>query len=236
MAKYGNSGGKNAGKKYKKLTGHEVPTIQNERRARNFMSWYGAHFIELKTTFKSKGWTFNDDVATDTALVIYDAILLKGTRIASYADYFYRAYYTNAMKAQINDISTAKMLQSLDAELDRDKFYKDSRASRSGIPVNFTLKDRLLASDFNYALYEEVVDTLNTEVLEYVRANYCDFDTCIFEIYLGLLPDTSYKRLAALLGISFTKIWQVIGAIKKDVQITFKARKDYLLSLNDDTK
>lgn len=213
MAKYGNSGGKNKGKKYKKLTGFEVPTIGDERRARNFMAWYGAHFEELKTALYFKGRVFDDQIATDTALLIYESIALKGYKIASYADYFFRAYHTNAMKAQVNDVEYAKNHQSTDTQ------------HRPGIA------ETIPASEFDYALYESLVDALNTEVLEYVRANYCDFDTCIFEIYLGLQPDISYKRLAAMLDIPITKIWQAVGTIKKDVQAHFKGRKEYLLSL-----
>lgn len=209
MAKYGNSGGKNKGKKYTKLTGFEIPTLENERRARNFMKWYGAHFEELKSDLYYRGRVFDDQIATDTALIIYDAIALKGARIASYADYFFRAYHTNSMKGQVNGVGFAK-----------DHVFIDDHHA-----------DALAAPEYNYALYEDVVDTLNREVLEYVRANYSDFDACIFEIYLGLLPETSYKKLAALLDIPITKIWQAIGAIKKDVRVTFKDRKAFLLSL-----
>lgn len=224
MAKYGNSGGKNKGKKYTKLTGLEVPTIPNERRARNFMAWYGAHFAELKTALYFKGRVFDDQIATDTALLIYDAIALKGYRIASYADYFFRAYHTNSMKSQVNDVKEAQEVYTLDGR-------QRGLANHAGVDGALKLIDILPAPEFNYALYEEVVDALNTEVLDYVRANYSDFDTCIFEIYLGLLPDTSYKKLSALLDIPITKIWTAIGAIKKDVQIRFKDRKEYLLSL-----
>lgn len=233
---YGNSGGKNKGKKYKKLTGHEMPTIQDERRARNFMYWYGAHFEELKTALYFKGRMFDDQIATDTALMIYDAMLLKGTRIDSYADYFFRAYHTNAMKSQVNNINDAKMIISIDAPLDytNDVVHYKHSVQKLAATKQIVYADKLRAPDFNYALYEEIVDALNTEVMAYVRLNYCDFDTAIFEIYLGLLPDISYKKLAALLGISFTKIWQVIGEIKKDVRETFRERKVYLLSLNDE--
>lgn len=84
---------------------------------------------------------------------------------------------------------------------------------------------------FNSYQYEEVVETLNNEVMEYVKNNYDEVSVSLFEMYVGLAPDISYKRLANMLGYPESRIWPVIGKIKKDVTKNFAERKDYLLSI-----
>lgn len=88
-------------------------------------------------------------------------------------------------------------------------------------------------TSFNSDLYENVIETLNNEVMNYVQDNYNDLSVSLFEIYIGLAPDISYKRLADMLGYPEGKIWPVIGKIKKDVIKHFADRKDFLLSIVD---
>lgn len=88
-------------------------------------------------------------------------------------------------------------------------------------------------TDFNSYQYEEVVETLNSEVMEYVQDNYDEVSVSLFEMYVGLAPDISYKKLATMLGYPEFKIWPVIGKIKKDVTKRFGERKDFLLSIVD---
>ena len=204
MAKYGNSGGKNKGKKYKKLRGFEQATPESEAAARKFMDWYGSNFEKLKRELIYKGRGFDDEIATDTALTIYDAIALKGAQIESYKHYYFRAYHTNCLRA--------------------------AQAKKNNT-VSIDEGTTVIASTFNYETYEAVVDQLNTEIIEYVRANYDEVAVALFEIYIGLQPDISYRRLSVLLNIPFTKIETKIGAIRKDVAVRFNPRKDFLLSL-----
>ena len=143
-------------------------------------------------------------------LAIYDAIAYKGADVKDYVFYFYRSYYNLYLAGKrkpgpdfLDDISVGE---------DR------------------TLTDTLEAPDFDYYNYEIAVDALKTEILDYVRARYNPVEVSLFEIYVGLYPDTSYKRIAALLGIPFYKVWASIGAIRKDVAVTFADRKGFLLS------
>jgi len=69
---------------------------------------------------------------------------------------------------------------------------------------------------------EEAVE-VTAEVLEYVRRNYDEFDVSLFEVYAGLSPDISYRRMASMLGVPASKIWPAMSKIKKDVY-------DFLLS------
>lgn len=202
MATYGNSGGRNRGKKYKKDYGDTTP--ESENRARNFMDWYGNNFTALRDKLIYDQF-YDDEVATDTALYIYDCIAYKGLTVDNYKWYYLRAYHTAFMAAQKNK----KHLVSVDDE-------------ESVI--------QLPASDFDSDTYEEVVETINTEVLEYVRESYDEVAVSLFEIYVGLSPDISYKRMSNILGIPATKIWPVIGQIKKDLVKRFDDRRDFLLS------
>lgn len=220
MARYGNSDGNNKGKKYKKLQGWETATPENEARARAFMAWYGANFDTLRKKLIYKGRGFNDEVATDTALLIYDAISLKGVRVKHFAMYFFRAYHTNAMKLGRDNMAEEDNLFRLDAIKDMEE-DKDIRGE-------------LMACDFNYEDYEARVDLIDSEILDYVRAVYPPFECSIFEIYIGLLPEISYRKLAEMLGVQYTFIWTAIGAIRKDCAKRFKKRKDYLLSAQDE--
>lgn len=206
MARLGNSGGKNKGKKYKKLTGLEMATPESEAKARDFMEWYGANFEDLKRELYYKGRTFDDEVATDTALLIYDAIALKGAKVESYKHYFFRAYHTNAIKSARDTVTHLANHVELDGVV-------------------------LAASSVDLDTYEREVDIFSAEVLEYVREWFSPFDCSIFEIYIGLHPETSYNKLSALLGIPRFTIYTTIGAIRKELAAEFAQKRDYLRTL-----
>jgi len=208
MAGLGNSGGKNRGKKYKKLTGYEMATPESEAKARDFMDWYGANFDTLKRELFYKGRAFDDQIATDTALIIYDAIALKGVTIESYKHYFFRAYHTNAVKDARAEIAQSAREIELDAS---------------------TLQ--LPACSVDLDTYEREVDIFSAEVMEYVREGFSPFDCSIFEIYIGLHPETSYNKLSALLGIPRFTIYTTIGAIRKELAAEFAQKRDYLRTL-----
>lgn len=210
MTKYGNSGGKNRGKKYKKLTGYEVATPESTKRARAFMIWYGHNFERLKVVLKYRGRGFNDEVATDTALKIHDDILLKDLRIGSYKHYYFRAYHTNAMRNARD-------------ETRQNVIFSPLSNNNSAVEIE--------APSFDSAYYEEVSDALNTELLDYVSANYSPYKCSIFEIYIGLQPDVTCRSLSIMLGLAEHIVWTVLNEIRQDVCAKFKGRKDYLLTL-----
>lgn len=201
----GNRGGKNKGKKYKKLKGYEQPTPETAKRARDFMDWYGENFQDLRDRL-IYDHLYDDEIATDTALHLHECIALKGFIIKDYKFYYLRAYHT----ARLAHLKKRRY----DLPLDDEETYL-----------------QLEACDFDYETYERVVDELNGEILEYVRANYDEIAVSLFEIYIGLQPDTSYRRLSVMLDIPVTKIWVSIGAIRKDVAERFAERKEYLLSI-----
>lgn len=211
MAKYGN----NKGKKYRKLVGGETATKESLRAARAFMGWYGLRFEDLRDRL-IYAHKFDDEVATDTALKIYDDIAIKGTVInGKYKWYYFRAYHTNyiaAMKKRGENVARFDSLDDVDEE---------------GAP-RFT---DIAAPDYDAHNFEHAADILRNEVLEYVRGKYAQEAVSLFEIYMELQPEISYKKLAVLFGMPHQKIWQAIGEIKRDVAQHFEARRDFLLSI-----
>lgn len=210
----------NKGKKYKRLTGLEVATPENLARANDFLIWYGDNTDDLKNRInknRSHRNSYCPDLMGDTMLGIYDAIAYKGADVKDYVFYFYRSYY--------NLYLAGKRKPGPDF-LDDIIIWGEDRHGRE--PK--TMTDMLEAPDFDYYNYEIEVDALKTEILDYVRARYNPVEVSLFEIYVGLYPDTSYKRIAALLGIPFNKVWASIGAIRKDVAVNFSDRRVYLLS------
>lgn len=92
MATYGNSNKGNKGKKYVKLTGDEVATPENQKRADDFKLWFGENYAGLVRGMYAG--QYDDQVFTDTFIYLYDCIALKGSRIDNYKGYFLRAYHT----------------------------------------------------------------------------------------------------------------------------------------------
>lgn len=217
MARYGNSGGRNRGKKYVKLRGDETATPESEARARDFMEWYGQHVDQLRYYVRGGGTPLDEDTFSETLLRVYDAIAYKGADIRNYVAYFLLTYRTTLVAAQKR------------AGEDRAKhIYYD----RADTPRTVEAEVSELADPgFNSHLYEELITTLDGEILDYVRSHYDEVAVSLFEMYIGLAPDISYKRLAALLGIPGAKIWPVIGQIKKEIAAKFRDRRNYLMSL-----
>lgn len=199
-------GKSNKGKKYTRLTGFEIPTADNLARAAAFLDWYAINSKDLERRVRKNRRHLNSydpDIMADAMLQIYDAIALKGADVKDFTFYFYRTYY-NIYLAAIGKARTVCIDDAAELE----------------------------APNFDYNNYELAVDHLKSEILEYVRGKYDPVAVSLFEIYIGLQPDTSYKRIAALLGIPFSTVWTSIGVIRKDVAAAFGNRKEYLLSIS----
>lgn len=176
---------------------------ENEAKARAFMDWYGANMDKLRYYVQGSGLEYDEDLFTDAFLRAYDAIARRGTSVKDNVGYFLQTYRAT---------------------------FLDSKKTPIVGKVDERVVENLPASDFDSDTYEEVVETINTEVLEYVRESYDEVAVSLFEIYVGLSPDISYKRMSNILGIPATKIWPVIGQIKKDLVKRFDDRRGFLLS------
>lgn len=148
---------------------------------------------------------YDDDLLSEAMLRVYDTIVRRGTSLNDYLGYYLKTYRSVLMDTQ--------------------------RSQGYDVPVD-DVRD-LQAPDFDADKYEAAVEAINTEVLDYVRANYDEVAVSLFEIYVGLSPDISYKRMSAMLGIPATRIWPVIGQIKKDLVKRFGQRHYFMLSVVD---
>ena len=176
---------------------------ENEIKACAFMNWYGANMDKLRHYAQGNGLEYDEDLFTDAFLRAYDAIARRGTSIKDNVGYFLQTY-----RATVLDSKKTPIVGKVDEH------------EVTNLP----------ASEFDSDTYEEVVETINVEVMEYVRERYDEVAVSLFEIYVGLSPDISYKRMSNILGIPAARIWPVIGQIKKDLVKRFDGRRGFLLS------
>lgn len=206
MSNYANSGGKNKGKKYKILKGDEVATPQSTKKARAFILWYGRNYERLRA--KIKAW--DDEIATDTALKIYESIELKDLSIDSYKHYYFRAYHTNALKSKRDEMTANVIFSSL-----------------SNNPNAVELEAPALPEEAP----PDDLETLKGVILDYVLTKYSPFDSSVFEIFVGLQPNISCRGLSIMLGLGTAQVYEIVTKIRRDVAEQFKGEKDNLLLL-----
>lgn len=200
----------NTGKKYIKLRGDEQPAPADELRALEFMRWYAENTDKLKYYIRGAGYPVDDDLLSATMLKIYDIIALKGRQIKDYTGFFLQSYRGVFINEEKKKTRSACLFAPLSPE----------KAAGLDAPAPADSGE-----------YEKAVERLNAEVLEYVRNTFDEVSVSLFEMYVGLSPDISYKRLSAMLGIPFTRVWMSIGNVKKSVVRKFGTKKDFVLSL-----
>lgn len=193
--------GTNKGKRYIYLKGDEVAKPEDLKRANAFLIWYGLSLKALKSQLYYRGRAFDHDVAQDTALTIYDNIAFKSSEIKDIKGYFFMAYQTNKLKALRDDGSTD---------------YID--------PETQELEDAITEE------YERELHELREAILAYVREEREAFDCTLYEMYEGLYPDISHRRLADMLGLPEHTIRYSLETTITAIRLTFKSRYAYLLS------
>lgn len=161
MATYGNSNKGNTGKKYIKLTGDEVATPEDLARANAFKIWFGGEYNALRKCIFAEH--FDDDTFTDTFLVLYDTIALKGAVINNYKFYFLRAYHTARLAGK-----------------------KRARVDIIDLDNIDVVAPEIESADIWGDFFE-------TEILEYVRGSFDAYTVSIFEMYVGLQPISCRK-------------------------------------------
>ncbi|MEN9917991.1 MAG: hypothetical protein RL662_427 [Bacteroidota bacterium] len=192
----GNTGGKNKGKKYLKITGNETITAQNSAMANAFAQWFGDNHRKLKTELIHKG-THNDDIVSETFLRIHDKILYGGLDVLEYKAYFHRAYFTN----YIQDC----MKQSKQAQL----FVNDEMATQS-IDNYLEMTEAVLQQQ------QLIADTIR-----FIKQRFAPDAYNMFVVYLE--SDTKqYCSVAEKLGLATEDVSQTIGRIKRIVKTNQK--------------
>lgn len=184
-----NTGGKNLGKKYLKITGEETITPDNQKKYNKYKSWVSSHFDSLSRQIKGKS-IFNPDVFNDTYIKIGSKILYGGLDIDNYAAYFSSSYYTNYFNSKI---ATDKV--------DRSKT---------------NIEDDLLVDT---EVYDIELDGIIPNVQSYVAAMYEKVKSDIFfDYYCNINENHTFRSIAKKYHVSLSYIHKTIVEILRDLK------------------
>lgn len=190
--KLGNTGGKNKGKKYLKITGRETITPQNQAKANLFKEWFSKNYTRMQTEMIDKR-TFDEDMFNETFLRIYEKILYGGLAIDNYKAYFHRAFFTNYVQESMKKLATERILVS-------DEYAVD------------TLDETLSAIEEQ----QQKLD-LYHEVLKYVRERFDEPCYKLFVAYVEL-GNRRYEVVADATDIPHKSAAKIIGKIKRSIR------------------
>jgi hypothetical protein len=188
----GNSGGKNKGKKYLKITGNELITPENRTKAERFTHWFGQSYILLQRELIRKG-TQDEDMMNETFLRIYDKILFGGLEIADYKAYFHRAFFTNYMQ---NKMKNNKIIQ---------------------MHVSDQYAVELLDENIEIAERENEKRQLCNNVLDFVKEK---FDMPSYDLFVAYLNtgQKSYQDVVEQTHIPYETVALIISGIKRKIK------------------
>lgn len=198
--KLGNSGGKNTGKKYLKLTGEESISLENQQKYDQFTQWFEISWNEIKNQLIIKG-LYNSDIINDTFLKIGTKILYGGLEIKDYPSYFMRSCFTNNMQATIAESTYIRRHESIDV-------------------AEFLVTDHLA--------YESSLRELQQDIFDHIRIKYSPKQVYIFETYIINKADKySFRKLAEVCGISTYTIHTIVTEILKEIRNNPRLKNQY---------
>ncbi|MDL2215303.1 hypothetical protein LJC00_03850 [Dysgonomonas sp. OttesenSCG-928-M03] len=188
----GNTGGKNKGKKYLKITGQEEITEENQMKANRFKEWFSRNYVRIQIELIAKR-TYNEDILNDTFLRIYDKILFGGLDIADYKAYFHRAFFTNYVQENMKQQEIARMFVPDDHAVD-------------------TFDDTIEELRINQQKMQ-----LYKDILHYVKDKFDEPDYNLFDAYVKL-GSRRYNSVCDLLQLSHETVSGTVGKIKRSIR------------------
>lgn len=217
--KLGNTGGGNLGKKYLKIKGDEIITVENQLKVDAFNKWFSGNYIFLKKRIiQQQNGTFDEEVFHETYIRIATKILYGGLEIKDYAFYFHRSYFTNTIQLAI-----------------RENRYAE---------YDLIQIDCIDESEENIEIMKNQDETIQT-IKDFVKEHYPnDYDLFISNMIDGI----TYPKLSERTGIKEHVIQRKVSAIKdvlrkeftnislphknkhtaKSTQIVFKQKDKYV--------
>jgi|LSQX01.1.fsa_nt_gb DNA-directed RNA polymerase specialized sigma24 family protein len=189
-------------KRYIKLTGKEKITPEAQLAANNFTNWYAQNFNKICGDW-IKVSVLDLDILQDTFLKIHESILLKNLKIKDYKFYLLRSYYTNRL-------AVLKQAPNIDI---------------------IKVKNYLIFDNENETEINNELEQLKKDIFKYVAENYDTTSVKLFLKYAENFPKISYRELARIENISFSKVMVILGNLRKDIAVKFKGRYSNLLSL-----
>ncbi len=196
MGYYGNSGGRNRGKKYIRGAAALPPSAESEERAQAFARWF-AREEESLLAYLSKRGDFDAESYGAAYLSVWDAIARKGAVLTNYRAYFLRTYFTTRLSRRVSDRKQEA----------RHVPIEEARGLHSPSEGGEDEKSPLPSLD---------------EVLDYVRAEYPGEGAAYFEIYVALWPDVTYDRVAEIAGVTRFAVWSAMGRIRRDLEARWR--------------
>lgn len=190
--KLGNTGGKNKGKKYLKITGNEEITAENQAKANRFKEWFGNNYKRLQVELVAKR-TYNEDILNDTFLRIHEKILYGGIDIVDYKSYFHRAFFTNYVQDSMKATKIEHMIVS-------DEYAIDT--------LDETL-DEIAEQQRKLQLYKDV--------LQFVQNQFNEADYSLFRTYVKL-GNRKYEVVADATNTPYEDTMNTISKIKKRIR------------------
>lgn len=189
-------------KRYIKLTGKEKITPEAQLAANNFTNWYAQNFNKICGDW-IKVTVLDLDILQDTFLKIHESILLKNLKIKDYKFYLLRSYYTNRL-------AVLKQAPNIDI---------------------IKVKNYLIFDNENETEINNELEQLKKDIFKYVAENYDTTSVKLFLKYAENFPKISYRELARIENISFSKVMVILGNLRKDIAVKFKGKYNNLLSL-----
>lgn len=173
---------------------------------KEFASWYASHLDEIRVCLNSSPFGYDEDLASEAFIRVLNAIERRRAIINNPKGYYTTTYRNIAIQSAAERRTT--ILDDYQLNLLTETPYTNDDEER-----------------------QNAVNALYDKIREYVRLNYDDKSITLFELYIQLLPDATYRKLAEMLQIPFYEVWQNLGRIRKDVAQKFRKEADNLLLL-----
>jgi len=199
--KLGNTGGKNKGKKYLKITGNEIVTEENRQKANSFAIWFGNHYERLQRELIAKN-TIDEDQMNETYLKIFEKILYGGLEILDYKSYFHRAFFTNYIQSSV----------------------KKNRIERAFLTEDHAVV--IIDESDEEAERNALKDELYKDVLQYVRNKT---DEAVYNLFINYVTigKNRYEHVAAEMNLPVDKVADTLVSLKQSIRKNkhFRARR-----------
>lgn len=196
------------------------------RAANKFLGWFGDNYNKQKAKLisycKSSGYTFNEDIFSDTALKIYDKIVKSGIDDPTpngYDKYFFKSFKTNLFREQQYS-RVAKLDDNYEGEVDEvyDEWYNKNNA-----PEIEKLRKDLWIDYSSLYLINKVVDNWDNEHVYLFKMK-------------TFIPKMTYKKLQRESGMKNVRQkvvdvrnWLRENVTKDEIKKAFNQKYGFLL-------
>lgn len=167
--------------------------------ADNFATWFIENQSKVINHIKGGALAYDEDALQDTFIKIFEMLQRRKTAIRDPLGYFLTCYRSVCL-----DKIKKRKLETIPVD-EAPQVYNRADVANDE------------AADFR---------EINADMLEWVRGRYSEKKVSIFEMYTGMYPDVSYRKLSKLVGLGYARIGAIIGEIVRDLNANFQYDKD----------